>query len=164
MNHHSPRLIDDNDIGILIDNVQRNIFGHNLDSLWLGHLHKDLLACCQLIVFLHWFFGCQADIPLFDPVLHHAACHTGQPFGEIGVDPFPASSSPTQNTCSVMSLHRLIVLNEVIIKEQQHTDHDINIRDIEHRKMDKPEIEEIDDKAMPCAVNQIADCPGCNQV
>ena len=43
--HHEPcRLVDDDDVLVLIDDVERDVFSRRLGLLGLGHVHHDQVA------------------------------------------------------------------------------------------------------------------------
>ena len=71
---HADRLIDNDDVTILIYNIQWDIFGQRLGSLGLGECNFDGIALADLVVFGYRFAVC-AHASLFDQARRGRTCY-----------------------------------------------------------------------------------------
>ena len=50
VDYHALRLVDHQQVGVLIDDVKRDILGNGVHSLWLGYLCLYRLSAAELVV------------------------------------------------------------------------------------------------------------------
>ena len=85
---HTLRLVDDQQIVILVADIQRNILRQNVKLLILRNLHHDLVAGAQLVILCH----CDsADLhgAVFHDLLDGGARHLRNTVAQKPVDPLP---------------------------------------------------------------------------
>ena len=87
MDNHAARLIDDNDISVLIENIKGDVLRTNGDLLRRGEIARDALSSAQLIVRLARR-SIYSNPLLFDQPLCIAARQIGHLTHEENVQPF----------------------------------------------------------------------------
>ena len=94
VHHHARSLVDDREVVVLVDDVEREVFGFGAKGGGLGiAFDVDLLAAAKLVARLG-DGAVDGDLAVVDEQLHAAAADVREGFGEIGVDThFAAAAS-----------------------------------------------------------------------
>ena len=81
MHHHAARLVDHDDIRILVHHIERDVLGLNLDLSRLGQLDRNRVGFTDLVV-LFERFSVLADRARFNQPLQRGARHVGKASAE----------------------------------------------------------------------------------
>ena len=102
VHHHAFGFVDDEQVGVLIHDVQRDILRRRLDGLRVRHFHRHPVPCPRLVAFGH-----AAAVDLYarflNKVLQGAA---GQPFARLAQKAVQALAGSLRRHGAFKRLHR----------------------------------------------------------
>ena len=86
MHHHASGLVDDGEVVVFVDDVEREVFGFGAKSGGLGiAFDLDLFTAAELVACLG-DGAVDGDLAVFDEQLHTAAADVREGLGEVGID------------------------------------------------------------------------------
>ena len=88
VDHQAHRLVDGDDVVVLIDDVQGDVLGHHVDGGGVGQHQHQLVPGIGLVVLLYRL-AVEGDRPLLQQLLGRRAGELGQLPGQELVGPLP---------------------------------------------------------------------------
>ena len=168
VHHHALGLVDHQQVGILVDDVQRDILRHGLDGLCVRDLQQHGVSCLEFQTFGH-SLAVALHMTLGHQRLQRRAGQAGVLAAEKAVDALPGSLLLYDK---FTLFHGLLLLGGIIGMELIQKDHqhpqchahaNTDIRKIEHGKPHEQQVDVVHYLAVEHTVDQVADTAAQHQ-